>query len=56
MIYVLFQLWSKLGRCQIEAGNPEKATVTLQRALQANKAKVQYLLLGHISKSFHRRM
>jgi len=44
------ELWSKLGRCQIEDGSPEKATVTLQRALQANKAKTHMMITQKFAK------
>jgi len=34
-----FKLWSLLGKCQMLQGEQEKARVTMERALQANKAK-----------------
>lgn len=42
--------WVKLGRCQIELGELDKATVTLQRSLQANKAKTHVMITQRFAK------
>ena len=41
MIYtdIFFQLWAQMGRCQMQQNEAEKARVTMERALQANKSK-----------------
>merc|ERR1711935_621895 len=34
-----YKLWAQMGRCQMSQSEPDKARVTMERALQANKSK-----------------